>query len=81
MTSFFACIYFCNQTDGGSVDLKSNKLAVSNAPDIENGYYYVRTFTWTPEFGQQEVVLDACKNEKAGEGSPQPKLFGRLCRR
>ncbi|CAN0549978.1 unnamed protein product, partial [Ectocarpus sp. 12 AP-2014] len=26
----------------------------------EAGYYYVRTYTWTPEFGQQEVVLDAC---------------------
>ncbi|CAN0538839.1 unnamed protein product, partial [Ectocarpus sp. 8 AP-2014] len=26
----------------------------------EAGYYYVRTYTWTPEFGQREVVLDAC---------------------
>ena len=31
------------------------------------GYYYVRTYAWTPEFGQQEVVLDACSGAEAGE--------------
>ncbi|CAN0280332.1 unnamed protein product [Ectocarpus sp. 6 AP-2014] len=34
----------------------------------EAGYYYVRTYTWTPEFGQREVVLDACSGVEAGTG-------------
>eukprot|EP00903_Cladosiphon_okamuranus_P009472 g9027.t1 len=36
----------------------------------EAGYYYVRTYTWTPDFGQQEVVLDACSGVEAGKGCP-----------
>eukprot|EP00752_Nemacystus_decipiens_P006639 g5969.t1 len=36
----------------------------------ESGYYYVRTYAWTPDFGQQEVVLDACSGADAGEGCP-----------
>lgn len=34
------------------------------------GFYYVRTYAWTPDFGQQEVVLDACSGAAAG-GSPK----------
>lgn len=32
----------------------------------EVGYYYVRPYTWTPDFGKQEVVLDACRGAEAG---------------
>lgn len=34
--------------------------------DEGGGYYFVRTFAWTPQFGQQEVVLDVCSNSPAG---------------
>ncbi|CAM9864553.1 unnamed protein product [Pylaiella littoralis] len=35
----------------------------------EVGYYYVRPYTWTPDFGKQEVVLDACRGAEAVKGN------------
>lgn len=37
-----------------------------SAKDGEAGHYYVKTYTWTPDFGRQEVVLDACRSADAG---------------
>lgn len=45
----------------------------SNESGGGEGYYYLRTYTWTPELGQQEVVLDFCSDIAAGEWSkPNP---------
>ena len=33
----------------------------------ENNYeYYIRTYSWTPLFGQKEVVLNVCSDAQPG---------------
>ncbi|CAM9212114.1 unnamed protein product, partial [Hapterophycus canaliculatus] len=40
----------------------------SHSGDVQQDQdYYIRTYTWTPDYGQQEVVLDACRDVDAGE--------------
>ncbi|CAM9706496.1 unnamed protein product [Ascophyllum nodosum] len=41
----------------------------------ENNYeYYIRTYTWTPLFGQKEVVLNVCSDAQPGKGCPLSTL-------
>lgn len=37
-----------------------------SAKGRDAGLYYVRTYTWTPDYGKQKVVLDACSGAEAG---------------
>lgn len=54
-----------------------NRLLKSKSwEDDEAGYYYVRTYAWTPDSGQQEVVLDACGSAEAGGCA---KMSGTAC--
>lgn len=51
------------------MDVSKGSGSIQDGQDGEEeqeGYYYVRTYTWTPQFGQQETVLDMCSDAEPG---------------
>lgn len=55
------------EAKGSSEGVTGSLEGVKGSPEGAKEYYYVRTYTWTPQFGQQEVVLDICAGKTAGE--------------